>query len=110
MFAKTFLHEPQLWLLDEPLMPLDPNGQIEMIELLAELQAMGKSVVIVTNRLEDVSKLCDADSQGDNFVGILKSGQFAVFNRFSELQREVTGTDSPSPNWFNEIFLEVTKT
>ena len=110
LFAKTFLHEPQLWLLDEPLMPLDPNGQIEMIELLAELQAMGKSVVIVTNRLEDVSKLCDADSQGDNFVGILKSGQFAVFNRFSELQREVTGTDSPSPNWFNEIFLEVTKT
>ena len=110
LFAKTFLHEPQLWLLDEPLMPLDPNGQIEMIELLAELQAMRKSVVIVTNRLEDVSKLCDADSQGDNFVGILKSGQFAVFNRFSELQREVTGTDSPSPNWFNEIFLEVTKT
>ena len=112
LFAKTFLHEPELWLLDEPLTPLDPNGQIEMIELLAELQAMEKSVVIATNRLEDVSKLCDADSQGDNFVGILRSGQFAVFDQFSELQRKVTEADRPdslSPNWFDEFFMEVTK-
>ena len=44
LFAKTFLHEPQLWLLDEPLTPLDPGGQIEMAELLGELQAMGKKL------------------------------------------------------------------
>jgi ABC-2 type transport system ATP-binding protein len=113
LFAKTFLHEPQLWLLDEPLAPLDPSGQVEMVELLGELQAMGKTVIIATNRLEDVSKLYNTDSQRENFIGILNNGRFAVFNRFSELQREVTEADSPdssSPNWFNEIFLEVTKT
>jgi ABC-2 type transport system ATP-binding protein len=113
LFAKTFLHEPHLWLLDEPLTPLDPSGQIEMVELLGELQAMGKTVIIATNRLEDVSKLYNTDSQRENFIGILNNGRFAVFNRFSELQREVTEADSPdssSPNWFNEIFLEVTKT
>ena len=113
LFAKTFLHEPQLWLLDEPLTPLDPSGQLEMVELLGELQAMGKTVIIATNRLEDVSKLYNTDSQRENFIGILNNGRFAVFNRFSELQQEVTETDSPnnsSPNWFNELFLEVTKT
>jgi ABC-2 type transport system ATP-binding protein len=113
LFAKTFLHEPQLWLLDEPLAPLDPSGQVEMVELLGELQAMGKTVIVATNRLDDVSKLYNTDSQRENFIGILNSGRFAVFNRFSELQREVTEVDSPdssSPNWFNEIFLEVTKT
>ena len=113
LFAKTFLHEPQLWLLDEPLAPLDPSGQVEMVELLGELQAMGKTVIVATNRLDDVSKLYNTDSQRENFIGILNSGRFAVFNRFSELQREVTEADSPdssSPNWFNEIFLEVTKT
>ena len=90
LFAKTFLHEPQLWLLDEPLTPLDPGGQVEMTELLTELQAMGKTVVIATNRLEDVRRLCGSDSQVENLVGILKNGQFAVFDTFSKLQQEVT--------------------
>ena len=90
LFAKTFLHEPQLWVLDEPLTPLDPSGQGEMVELLGELQAMGKTVVIATNRLEDVHRLCDSDSQAENLVGILKNGQFAAFNTFRKLQQEVT--------------------
>ena len=85
LFAKTFLHEPQLWLLDEPLTPLDPDGQVEMTELLGELQAMGKTVVVATNRLEDARRLCDADSHVENFVGILENGQFAVFNTFLQV-------------------------
>ena len=103
LFAKTFLHEPQLWLLDEPLTPLDPSGQVEMVELLGELQAMGKTVIMATNRLDDVSKVCNTNTQGENFVGILDSGRFAVFKRFRELQQEVMETDSPSPHWFNEF-------
>ena len=110
LFAKTFLHEPQLWLLDEPLTALDPSGQVEMVELLGELQAMGKTLIIATNRLEDVFKVCNTDVQRENFIGILNSGRFAVFKKFSELQREVTEADSPSLNWLNELFLEVTKT
>ena len=113
LLAKTFLHEPQLWLLDEPFAPLDPSGQLEMAVLLAELQAMQKTVVIATNRLDDVSKLYNTDSRRENFVGILYNGRFAVFDRFSELKRggaEADSTEGPSPNWFNELFLEVTKT
>ena len=113
LFAKTFLHEPQVWLLDEPLTPLDPSGQVEMVELLGELQAMRKTVVIATNRLDDVFKLYTTDSRDENFLGILNGGQFAVFKRFNELRREAAETDStesPSSNWFNEYFLEVTKT
>ena len=94
LFAKTFLHEPQLWLLDEPLTPLDPDGQIEMTELFNELQAMGKTVVIATNRLEDVPRLCRTDSQDRTLVGILKGGQFALFKTFEELRAENTEVDS----------------
>ncbi len=94
LFAKTFLHEPQLWLLDEPLTPLDPDGQTEMTELFNELQAMGKTVVVATNRLEDVPRLCRTDSQDRTLVGILKGGQFALFKTFEELRAENTEVDS----------------
>ncbi len=100
LFAKTFLHEPQLWLLDEPLAPLDARGQIEMIQLLGELRAMGKSIVIATNRLEDVPKMC-------NKVGILNNGQLVVFNTLTQLQQEFMETENRS-NWLVELFLEVT--
>ncbi|MYC78692.1 ABC transporter ATP-binding protein [Candidatus Poribacteria bacterium] len=109
LFAKTFLHEPQLWLLDEPLAPLDPDGQIEMTELLNELQAMGKTVVVATNRLEDARRLCDSDSHVENLIGILDNGQFAVFNTFRKLQQEITeddSTESPVSSWLNELFAQ----
>ena len=109
LFAKTFLHEPQVWLLDEPLTPLDPNGQVEMVELLEELRAMGKTVVIATNRLEDVHRLCNIDLQDGKFIGILRDGRFAAFKTYRELREENTETETLSPNWFNELFLEVTK-
>ena len=107
LLAKTFLHEPELWLLDEPLTPLDPGGQVEMIELLEELQSMGKTVVIATNRLEDVSRLCGTDSQDEKFIGILSGGGFAVFKTFRELREEATevdSTESLSPNWLSELY------
>ena len=110
VFAKTFLHEPELWLLDEPLTPLDPGGQVEMIELLGELQAMGKTVVIATNRLEDVHRLCDTDSKDKNFVGILNGGQFAVFKTFHELREESAEVDTEeflSPNWLDALLARL---
>ncbi|RKU37695.1 hypothetical protein C6496_08570 [Candidatus Poribacteria bacterium] len=106
LFAKTFLHEPQLWLLDEPLTPLDPSGQVEMIELIGELRSMGKTVVIATNRLEDVRQLCGTDFQDKTSIGILDGGQFAVFKTFRELREESTKADTTetlSPNWLNEL-------
>ncbi|MDE0636798.1 MAG: ABC transporter ATP-binding protein [Candidatus Poribacteria bacterium] len=115
LFAKTFLHEPDLWLLDEPLTPLDPRGQIEMIELFGELQAMGKTLVIATNRIEDVHKLCDITSDVSsktNLLGILNDGKFAVFRTISQLQQEIkekNKTENLKPNWLAELYLEVTK-
>lgn len=109
IFAKTFLHEPQLWLLDEPFTPLDPSGQIEMIELLGELQTMGKTIVIATNRLEDVPRLCRSDSQAENLVGILVNGQFAVFDTFTKLQQKFTedgNTENPTSSWLNELLAQ----
>lgn len=104
LFAKTFLHEPVLWLLDEPLMPLDARGQMEMIELLNELRAMGTTVVIATNRIDDVPRICDK-------VGILNEGQFAVFNTLSQLEQKF-GNKMESPDFISlvsNLFFEITE-
>ena len=113
LFAKTFLHDPKLWLLDEPFAQLDARGQNDMTALLEEVQAMGKTVVLATNRIDDVSQLSDSDSRAENFVGILEGGRFAVLERFRELKRTASNAEQaehPSPHWFNTLFLEVTKT
>ena len=106
LFAKTFLHEPQLWILDEPLTPLDPSGQVEMIELLGELQAMGKTVVIATNRLEDACRFNNAESENETLIGILKDGRFAMLKTFRELRAE--NVETTSPDGFYELFAELT--
>ncbi|MYK20443.1 ATP-binding cassette domain-containing protein [Candidatus Poribacteria bacterium] len=110
LFAKTFLHEPQLWLLDEPLTPLDPGGQLEMIELLGELRLMEKTVVIATNRLEDVPQLCGTEFQDKTSIGILESGRFAVLKTFRDLREESTEADTTEtlpPNWLNEVLAQL---
>lgn len=115
LFAKTFLHEPQLWLIDEPLSVLDPHGQIEMVELLNELKLMGKTLVIATNRLEDVSKLCQIDTDdlsNRDKLGILSYGEFGVFNTFKQLEQEIKDKSNIlelEPNWLAELYLEVTR-
>lgn len=115
LFAKTFLHDPQLWLLDEPLAHLDPHAQIEMVELLSELQTMGKTLVIATNRLEDMIKLSNiniGDTSNTYKLGILDNGMFAVFNTLNHIQKELKEKDKTEelkPNWLAELYLEVTK-
>ena len=115
LFAKTFLHDPQLWLLDEPLAHLDPQAQIEMVELLSELQTMGKTLVIATNRLEDVIKLGKidtVDTTNSDKLAIFVNGKFAVFNRLNLIQKEFkdrNNLEELKPNWLAELYLEVTK-
>ena len=46
--ARALVHDPNVLVLDEPLAPLDPPGQVELSEVLFELKAMGRTVVVGT--------------------------------------------------------------
>lgn len=115
LFAKTFLHDPHLWLLDEPLAQLDPQAQIEMVELLRELQTIGKMLVVATNRLEDVIKLAKIDASDNaksDKLGILVDGKFALISTLNLIQKEFkdkNDIEELKPNWLAELYLEVTK-
>ena len=76
--AKTFLHDPLVWLIDAPAALLDPQGQAEMGALIQELGAMGKTVILATNSLTDAITPC-------NRVGILSGGHLAFYGGIRDL-------------------------
>ncbi|MFQ5459248.1 MAG: ATP-binding cassette domain-containing protein [Anaerolineae bacterium] len=57
--AQALVHDPRLLLLDEPASGLDPRARIEMRELLLELKALGKTIVVSSHILSELEHLCD---------------------------------------------------
>jgi ABC-2 type transport system ATP-binding protein len=59
-FAQALIHDPKLLLLDEPTNGLDPDGRIEMLELILELAGKRKVATILSSHLlPDVEHVCD---------------------------------------------------
>jgi ABC-2 type transport system ATP-binding protein len=82
--AKTLLHDPKLLLLDEPASGLDPRARIEIKELLKELRAMGKTILISSHILPELADFC-------NKVGIIEQGELIVSGQVGEIMRKVQG-------------------
>ena len=66
--AKTLVHDPKVLILDEPANGLDPRARIEFRALLKELRAMGKTIVISSHILTELSDICTS-------VTILEKGK-----------------------------------
>lgn len=58
-FAIALLSEPELLILDEPMSGLDPIGRADMLALIGELKAQGRSILFCSHILEDVDRLAD---------------------------------------------------
>lgn len=82
--AKTLVHDPQVLLLDEPASGLDPRARIEIKELLKELKNMGKTIIISSHILPELSDFC-------NKIGIIEQGELIVSGDVAEIMRQVTG-------------------
>ena len=67
-FAKSLLHEPQVLLLDEPASGLDPAGRVEFREMLKQLHDMGRTIVISSHILTEMTGFCTS-------IGILEQGR-----------------------------------
>jgi ABC-2 type transport system ATP-binding protein len=69
--AHALVHDPQVLLLDEPASGLDPRARVEMRELLRELSAMGKTILLSSHILTELAELCDS-------VGIMETGRLVA--------------------------------
>jgi ABC-2 type transport system ATP-binding protein len=82
--AKTLVHDPKVMLLDEPASGLDPRARIEIRELLKELQAMGKTIIISSHILPEMEEFC-------NKIGIIERGELIVAGDVNTIARQVRG-------------------
>jgi len=82
--AKTLVHDPSVLLLDEPASGLDPRARIELRELLKELRRMGKTILISSHILTELSDFC-------NKIAIIEKGQLLVSGEVDEIIQRLQG-------------------
>ena len=82
--ARAMLHNPKLLILDEPNSGLDPRARVEMKELLKNLRSMGKTIVISSHILSELSEMC-------NSIGIMNRGQLVTAGRIEDIMQQLAG-------------------
>lgn len=80
--AHTLVHDPQVLLLDEPASGLDPRARVELRELLRELRALGKTILVSSHILPELEELCTS-------VAIIDRGQVLAQGRVAEIERRL---------------------
>jgi ABC-2 type transport system ATP-binding protein len=69
--ARAMLHEPDIYILDEPLSGLDPTGRKEVLHALKILKDEGKTMLISSHELKDMDVICDR-------ICVMKQGKIII--------------------------------
>lgn len=76
--AQALLNRPDLLILDEPLVGLDPHGRKDLLEIVSQQKEKGTCIFFCSHILSDVEKLCDR-------VGILNKGRLLCSGPLQEM-------------------------
>ena len=91
----ALIHEPKVWILDEPMTGLDPKSSYNLKRLMREHADKGNCVFFSSHVLDVVEKVCDK-------VGIIDAGKLVADCTLAELKAQ--GLDSS----LEELFLKIT--
>ncbi|QUL98995.1 MAG: ABC transporter ATP-binding protein [Candidatus Fermentithermobacillus carboniphilus] len=95
----SLLHHPPLWILDEPMVGLDPRSSFLLKELMRSHADQGGAVFFSTHVLEVAERLCDR-------VGIIHKGKLIAVNTVEEMKKLFAREGDKS---LEEIFLKITE-
>jgi ABC-2 type transport system ATP-binding protein len=84
MIARALIHEPQVIFLDEPTVGLDPQTRLALWDILRELHAEGRTIVMTTHYMEEADKLCDR-------VAIVDRGELLELDTPAALKQRAPG-------------------
>ena len=81
--ARTLVHDPKVLVLDEPASGLDPRARIEIREILTELCNMGKTILLSSHILSELSEVC-------NRIAIMERGEIVAQGPLAEIMAKAT--------------------
>ncbi|WP_160670295.1 ABC transporter ATP-binding protein [Clostridium sp. C8-1-8] len=93
----ALIHDPEVWILDEPLTGLDPKSAFILKEMMREHTNSGKSVFFSTHVLDVAEKVCDR-------VAIINKGKILFCGTLAEMKEHFKTNES-----LEQMFLEMTE-
>ncbi|MDU4960801.1 MAG: ABC transporter ATP-binding protein [Sporomusaceae bacterium] len=101
LIARALLPQPQLLLLDEPTVGLDPDVRQEIWQIIQELAAAGKTMLLTTHYMEEAARLCA-------HIALLKAGRLALLATPEEIQQRYGGAAS-NEEALEALFIQLAK-
>ena len=82
--ARSLIHDPRLLILDEPASGMDPRARAEMKDILRTLRNLGKTILISSHILPELSEMCDS-------LTIIDHGKLVFSGLVTDLARKMRG-------------------
>src|SRR5512135_2418663 len=103
--AKALLAQPPIVLLDEPTLGLDPQAARRVRELVTELKAEGRTVLLTTHYMEEADQLSDR-------IGIIDQGKIIALDTPASLKQRIKQKDAIKlevAGWYPEMAEAIQK-
>lgn len=84
--ARALIHDPDLLILDEPSSGLDPRTRMEFMATLKELREQGKTLIVSSHILSELSELCTD-------IGIIEQGRMALHGSMEHIFERVNSSN-----------------
>lgn len=84
--AAALLHEPELILMDEPTVGIDPQSRNNIYEFIQELKKQGKTILYTTHYMEEAEKFSDK-------IGIIDNGKIVETGTFAQIKTNINVPD-----------------
>jgi ABC-2 type transport system ATP-binding protein len=81
--GRAMIHDPSVLILDEPANGLDPRARIELREMIRQVAADGKAVLVSSHILTELAEMCDV-------VGIIERGRLLAVGTVEDIRRQQT--------------------
>ena len=89
-FLVTIAHNPDLIVLDEPFSGLDPVNRMLLKNIILELKAQGKSVILSTHMMNEVEEMCDR-------IIMIDKGRVVLYGDLADFTRDTHFEYVPLP-------------